>query len=105
MLDVIKNLFGGSVNQELKAVINNGAYIVDVRSPSEYSSGSANKAVNIPLDIIQNQLQKFKGKKNIVVFCRSGMRSSQAKNILERNGFKNVMNGKTLQNVKSLIED
>ncbi|CEN47472.1 Rhodanese domain protein (fragment) [Capnocytophaga canis] len=48
-------------------------------------------------------MSKFKNKKNIVVFCRSGARSSQAKSILEQNGFQNVINGKTWQNVKEVV--
>ena len=43
---------------------------------------------------------KFKDKKNIIVFCRSGNRSSMAKNLLEQNGIKNVVNGGTWENVK-----
>src|SRR5210317_1042271 len=30
---------------------------------------------------------------NVVVYCRSGRRASRAKEILERRGFKNVLNG------------
>ena len=105
MLGIFKNLFGQKDNTELKEVLADNAYLVDVRTPSEFASGSVKGAVNIPLDKIPGQLSKFKGKKNIVVFCRSGNRSSQAKSILEKNGFKNVVNGGTWQNVNSLISN
>lgn len=105
MLGIFKNLFGQEDNTELKEVLADNAYLVDVRTPSEFASGSVKGAVNIPLDKISGQLSKFKGKKNIVVFCRSGNRSSQAKSILEKNGFKNVVNGGTWQNVNSLISN
>jgi|HigsolmetaAR206D_1030411.scaffolds.fasta_scaffold03495_3 Rhodanese-related sulfurtransferase len=105
MLGIFKNIFGQKDNTELKEVLANNAYLVDVRTPSEFASGSVKGAVNIPLDKISGQLSKFKGKKNIVVFCRSGNRSSQAKSILEKNGFKNVVNGGTWQNVNSLISN
>lgn len=105
MLGIFKNLFGQKDNTELKEIIKEGAFLVDVRTPSEFASGSVKGAVNIPLDKISGQLSKFKGKKNIVVFCRSGNRSSQAKSILEKNGFKNVVNGGTWQNVNSLISN
>jgi rhodanese-related sulfurtransferase len=52
---------------------------------------------------VSNQLDKFKNKKHIVVFCRSGNRSAQAKAILERNGFKNVINGGTWNSVANLV--
>ncbi|SFT06428.1 rhodanese-like domain-containing protein [Sphingobacterium wenxiniae] len=105
MLGIFKNLFGQKDNTELKEVLADNAYLVDVRTPSEFASGSVKGAVNIPLDKISGQVSKFKGKKNIVVFCRSGNRSSQAKSILEKNGFKNVVNGGTWQNVNSLISN
>ena len=105
MLGIFKNLFGQKDNTELKEVLADNAYLVDVRTPSEFASGSVKGAVNIPLDKISGQLSKFKGKKNSVVFCRSGNRSSQAKSILEKNGFQNVVNGGTWQNVNSLISN
>ncbi|HAR19130.1 MAG TPA: sulfurtransferase, partial [Cytophagales bacterium] len=67
--------------------------------------GSVKGAVNIPLDEVQRQLSKFKDKQNIVVFCRSGSRSSQAKSILESNGFQNVINGGTWENVNSIANE
>ena len=87
MFGIFKFLFGQQDNSQLKEVLADNAFLVDVRTPSEFASGSVKGAVNIPLDKISGQLSKFKGKKNIVVFCRSGNRSSQAKSILEKNGF------------------
>jgi rhodanese-related sulfurtransferase len=97
------NLFGGGQsNENLTSLIQDGAFLVDVRSPDEFAGGSAKGAVNIPLDIITQQIKKFEGKKNIVVFCRSGNRSGQAKRILEEKGFKNVTNGGTWNDVAAL---
>ncbi len=88
--------------EELTELINNGAFLVDVRSPGEFAGGSAKGAVNIPLDQVTQQLDKFKNKENIIVFCRSGNRSGQAKSILENQGIKNVTNGGTWDAVASL---
>jgi phage shock protein E len=76
------------------------AFLVDVRTPEEFAEGSAAGAVNIPLQEIGQRLEEFKGKNQIVVFCRSGNRSSQAKSILEQNGFKNIINGGTWEQVR-----
>jgi len=89
-------------SEELATIINDGAFLVDVRSAGEFAGGSAKGAVNIPLDQVSQQLSKFKNKKAIVVFCRSGNRSGQAKSILESNGFENVTNGGTWDNVANL---
>lgn len=91
-------------NEKLAEIVNSGAFLVDVRTPGEYKGGSVKGAVNIPLDRINKELAKFKGKKNIVVFCRSGNRSGQAKMILERNGVENVFNGGTVSKVASLLK-
>jgi phage shock protein E len=89
----LSNLFGGQSTSNLKSIIDEGAYLVDVRTPSEFAEGHVKGSVNIPLDTIANNLQKFSNKKNIIVFCRSGNRSGQAKVILENSGLKNVTNG------------
>lgn len=98
-------LLGKTDNSQLKEAIKNGAFLVDVRTPAEFSSGNVKGAVNIPLDEVQSQLSKFKSRKNIVVFCRSGGRSSQAKSILEQNGFWNVINGGSWQNVRQVVNE
>ena len=103
-MGIFGNIFGGNSNNEnLATLINDGAFLVDVRSPGEFAEGNAKGSVNIPLDQVQNQLAKFKDKENIVVFCRSGNRSGQAKSILEQNGFTNVTNGGTWQDVNAVI--
>lgn len=98
-------LMGSSTSsEELTKLIQEGAMLVDVRSPGEFSTGSAKGAVNIPLDNVGNSLNKFKNKSHIIVFCRSGNRSGQAKSILERNGFTNVTNGGTWDQVAALVK-
>ena len=104
MFGIFKSLFAPKDNSQLVEALRNGAFLVDVRTPGEFSGGSVKGAVNIPLDKVPSQLAKFKGKKNIVVFCRSGNRSSQAKNILEQNNFQNVINGGTWQRVNELTK-
>lgn len=101
MFGLIKNMFSGNNNEELQSIINN-SFLVDVRTPQEFSEGNVAGSVNIPLDQVQNQLSKFKNHENIVVFCRSGNRSGQAKAILEQNGFTNVTNGGTWQQVNAV---
>ncbi|MEZ5045828.1 MAG: rhodanese-like domain-containing protein [Chitinophagaceae bacterium] len=100
---IFKMLFGSSNSINLKEIIQQGAFLVDVRTPNEFASGHVPGSVNIPLDTIRNQLHKFKNKKNIIVFCRSGNRSSMAKQILEKNGIQPVYNGGTWQQVKSSL--
>lgn len=103
-MNIFSQLFGRSQSVDLKPILKEGAYLVDVRTPGEFAQGHVKGSVNIPLDTIPSQLEKFKGKKNIVVFCRSGSRSSQAKNILEQNGFSPVINGGTWEDVNQYLK-
>jgi phage shock protein E len=84
-------------------LIKKDAFLVDVRTEAEFAEGHVNESTNIPLDQVASHLEKFKGKEQIIVFCRSGNRSGQAKMILEQNGFKNIINGGTWQEVKEAI--
>lgn len=102
MIAFLKKLFANKEDNKMETIIND-AYLVDVRTPQEFAEGNVEGSVNIPLDTVPNQLSTFKNKNNIVVFCRSGNRSRQAKLILEQNGFTNVVNGGTWQNVHSLL--
>lgn len=102
MFGLFKNLFSQPDDQALSEAIRGGAFLVDVRTTDEFASGSVVGAVNIPLDEIASRIHEFKNKKTIIVFCRSGNRSGQAKNILERHGFSNVLNGGTWGHVASL---
>ena len=103
-MSLFQNVFGGGQTANLKAIIEQGAFLVDVREPGEFAGGTAKGAVNIPLGSVAAELKKFKGKENIVVFCRSGNRSGQAKTILEQNGFKNVVNGGTWEEVNQVLK-
>ena len=97
------NIFGGSKNENLATLVSEGAFLVDVRSSGEFAEGNVKGSTNIPLDQVSSTLDKFKGKEKIVVFCRSGSRSGQAKTILEQNDFTNVTNGGTWQNINEVI--
>lgn len=104
MIGLFKSIFSENNSDELKTLVQNDAFLVDVRTPQEFAEGHVPGSVNIPLDEVSNQVSKFKNKSNIVVFCRSGNRSGQAKTILEQNGFTNVTNGGTWQNIKTLVD-
>ena len=103
MFTFLKKLFGLAIDESLKSVLAENPFLVDVRTPGEFAAMTLEGAINIPLSEIPKQLQKFKGKSNIVVFCRSGSRSAQATAILKRNGFNQVTNGGSWQNVAKTL--
>ncbi len=86
----------------LQGALSRGAVVVDVRSPAEFSGGHVAGARNIPLHALQGRLGELGAKdREVVVYCRSGARSSQAASLLQRAGFTRVVNGKTRGNVES----
>ena len=94
IMGFFSSLFGGGNKKEIKQIIENGAIIIDVRTPGEFVGGHVKGSVNIPLDKIQGNIDKIKGyKKPIVVCCASGMRSSNAKRVLIKNGLDDVYDG------------
>ena len=67
--------------------------IIDVREPSEYESGHADGAINIPLgNILNGDFSKIDQNRPIYVYCRSGVRAGQAKVALEKVGNRGVTN-------------
>ncbi|QYK02681.1 rhodanese-like domain-containing protein [Shewanella psychrotolerans] len=76
-------------------MINNGALIIDVRTPEEFHQGHLDNAVNIPYESISTEFTKRKIAKDqpVVVYCRSGRRSSIAQSSLIELGYSNIHNG------------
>lgn len=89
----------------LKEIVKNpSTVIVDVRSPMEYEMGHIPGAKNIPVDQIPYQTDVFKSFNTaVVVYCRSGARSSMAASILSQNGIANVYNGGGIGDMQFLI--
>ena len=76
------------VKDELQTIIDENNYIiVDVRTQEEYDEGHIKDSLNIPYDTINENTELDKSK-TILVYCRSGKRSSIAKSNLETLGYK-----------------
>lgn len=87
----------------IKENIGKNAVMVDVRTVEEYDASHAVDAINIPLSDIQKGSEPDIPKEGIVyVYCKSGVRAGQAKTILEKAGFKHVINLTSLDNWKAL---
>ena len=94
---VMAILSGCSNENQVKAwtMIDNGALVVDVRTPGEFRSGHLPDAKLIPIDQVSARIGEFGQDKTkpIVVYCKSGSRSGNAERILKSAGFTNVHNG------------
>ncbi|MGZ3752269.1 MAG: rhodanese-like domain-containing protein [Mucilaginibacter sp.] len=100
MINTIKRLLGFGPKVDIGELIANGALIIDVRTPGEYAAGHLKRSTNVPLNDLQKHMTKLKKDATIITCCASGMRSSSAKSILRSNGFNQVFNGGSWQNLK-----
>lgn len=101
MFGFLKNLFGPKA--DFKALVKNGAIVVDVRTPHEFDAGNIKGSKNIPLQTIQKAIPELKKSGKVVItVCRSGSRSGMAKSILKSAGIE-VYNGGPWNVLKSKI--
>ena len=94
-----------ATDNDLKSIIKNGAFIVDLRTIGEFAQGHVPGSINIPLNELGQNISLFKNKKNIVVCCFSGNRSGFAKDVLEKKGFNNIINGGSWEKIYKLLDN
>lgn len=66
--------------------------LVDVREPHEFQIGRIPKSRLIPLGELPKRVNELNVGDDIVVHCKSGMRSAKAMDFLKQSGFKRVKN-------------
>lgn len=98
MAGFLSRLFGLEDKADFKALLEDGAILLDVRTKEEYRQGAASGSINIPLDSLSNNLMKLEKNKTIIVVCASGVRSRSAAAFLRNNGFSEVYNGGSWSN-------
>ena len=67
-----------------------GAFILDVREPSEWADAHISGATLIPLGQLPTRLSEVPKNKDIVVICRTGHRSAQGRDTLLQAGYRRV---------------
>lgn len=68
---------------EARRALASGAVLLDVRSRAEFHEGHLPHAINIPLPELSVRLDEVRRRaRAVVVYCRSGNRSSEAAQLL-----------------------
>ena len=67
-----------------------GLVILDVRTVSEFDSGHLEGAINIPIDELSGRLSELNKDDELLVYCRTGNRSTTAVGILRENGYDQI---------------
>lgn len=106
-MGIFSSLFGNNKKKLMLEAIENGAKVIDVRTPGEFRTGNVKGSVNIPLDKLNDASIKKIKKVNapIIVCCASGMRSASAASILKQKGITEVYNGGSWFKVNRLMQN
>ena len=91
-LNVLYGRFRQVHVSEVRALVEQGAYIVDVREANEYAAGHLNGAHNIPLSQLRERMDEIPHDVPVYVHCRSSQRSYYAICCLQGNGYDNIIN-------------
>jgi phage shock protein E len=80
-----------------KKLAASGAKVVDVRTPGEFASGHVPGAVNIPYDELPRRAAEIgPPSTKVVLYCRTGRRSGMAADALQKAGFSNLYDFKSV---------
>jgi len=88
---VISEVNDISVEEVYEIISSNQDYIIlDVRTPDEFKEGHIEGAILIPVLELDNRLGELSKDKSIITYCKIGIRSRNAANILVKNGFTQI---------------
>ena len=68
------------------------SFILDVREPEEYEAGHIPGSTLVPLNSLREHLDELPRDKEIIVYCRVGLRAYLGARILMQHGFEKVKN-------------
>ena len=91
-LNVLYGRFRQVHVNEVRGLVESGAYIVDVREENEFANGHLKGAHNIPLSQLEERMNEIPKDVPVYLHCRSSQRSYYAVCRLQGNGYTNVTN-------------
>lgn len=91
-LNLLYNRFRQVPVSQVRSLVEQGAYILDVREAGEFAAGHIQGAHNIPLSQLRERMEEIPRDIPVYVHCRSSQRSYYAICCLQGNGFANVYN-------------
>lgn len=65
-------------------------FIIDVRNPDNFQRGTLEGAVNIPMEELEQNLERFKNAESVYVLCHTGEKSREAVELLEEHGIHGI---------------
>lgn len=92
-----------NLDKGLAKKIEQGAIILDVRTPSEYATGHINHSINVPLSRLHADKLPLDKHETYITVCSHGLRSVKAMNLLKEKGYGKVFNGGALADLEGEI--
>ncbi len=81
-------------SDQVKAQVENGAILLDVREPGEFNVGHLPNAVHVPRGLLEFMVGNHPAlkdpKQSMVLYCKNGGRSTLAADLLQKMGFENI---------------
>ena len=102
LCQMAKNNVNEVTTEQLQQALRDGARVINVREPAEYTQGHIREAVNMPRGVLEMQLNQHPdvagyddalqriADKPLYLICKTGGRSALAAESLERMGFDKV---------------
>lgn len=89
-----------------RALLKQGALLVDVRTVGEFSAGHLPNAVNIPLGELEEKLPRLEPDRSrgLLLYCRSGRRSGIAERELRGLGYTNAFNLGSFEEARKITD-
>ena len=77
---------------KVRDLVEEGAYIVDVRERMEFENGHIKGVINIPSSELRERANEIPKNKQVYLYCRTGERSYNTVLALQNLGYDNVIN-------------
>lgn len=91
-LNILNEEFKQVPVTKVRELVENNAFIVDVREESEFNESHLLNAKNIPLSQLRNRMDEIPKDVSVYLHCRSSQRSYNACKVLQGYGYTNVYN-------------
>jgi len=101
-----RKLSGAPPNQTVLEMARANALLIDVRSAQEFSYGHIEGALWLPLDRIRADIARAIPDRSqaLILYCRSGARSRQARAIIAELGYDHAINGGGMAALRALLK-
>ncbi len=91
-LNILQGVYKQVHVDEVRELVENDAFIVDIREPEMYEKGHLKGAINIPFTGYRERLDEIPKDRPVYIHCRTGQNSYNVCVALQQRGYDNVYN-------------